>query len=98
MKRHPAKLLPIPALLRSGLAGAASLLPGLALAGPSGGQVISGQVTITNPSSNGTVVTEGSNSAIVNWQTFNIGGNEYVRFIQPASSSVILTRIVGNSA
>ncbi len=97
MKLLSTRLLPIPALLRRGFAGAATLLPGLALANPTGGQVIDGKVTISTPSSNGMVVNEGTNSAIVNWQTFSIGGNEYVQFIQPSSSSVILNRVVGNS-
>lgn len=91
------RLLPIPALLRRSLAGAASLLPGLALANPTGGQVVSGQVSITTPNANGMVVTEATNSAIVNWQSFSIGGQEYVQFIQPSSSSVILNRVIGNS-
>src|SRR5262249_59917410 len=36
-----------------------------------------------------------SNSAIINWNTFNIGVNESVRFNQPGTSSVMLNRVTG---
>ncbi|MDB5977579.1 MAG: filamentous hemagglutinin N-terminal protein, partial [Nevskia sp.] len=89
--------LPIPAMIARCFATASFLLPGLALAGPTGGVVVGGQATIGNPSPTGTVIHQGSNSAIINWQQFNIGGNEYVQFIQPSSSSVVLNRVIGGS-
>ncbi|WP_036517772.1 beta strand repeat-containing protein, partial [Nevskia soli] len=89
--------LPIPAAIARSFAVASLLLPGLALAGPTGGVVVGGQATIGNPSPTSTVIHQGSNSAIINWQQFNIGGNEYVQFIQPSSSSVVLNRVIGGS-
>src|SRR5262249_59306431 len=32
---------------------------------------------------------------IINWNTFNIGVNESVRFNQPGASSVVLNRVTG---
>jgi filamentous hemagglutinin len=39
-------------------------------------------------------VTQGSSSALLNWQSFNIGSGATVQFVQPGSSSVALNRIV----
>jgi filamentous hemagglutinin family protein len=77
--------------------GAAALAPGFALANPSGGQIVAGQVSISNPAANGTLVNQTSQSAIVNWQQFNVAGNEYVQFVQPSSSAVILNRVIGGA-
>jgi filamentous hemagglutinin family protein len=98
MPRTTNRLLPIPAALRFGVGGALLLLPGFAFANPAGGQVVAGQATITAPAPNGTVVNQSSSSAIVNWQSFNVGSNEYVHFVQPSSSAVVLNRVVGGSA
>jgi filamentous hemagglutinin family protein len=76
----------------------ALLAPGLALAGPSGGQVVAGQVGISTPNVNTTVINQGSQSAIINWQQFNVGSSEYVTFNQPNASAAVLNRIVGGSA
>src|SRR5579862_7937634 len=89
--------LPIPAAIARRFAVASLLAPGLALAGPTGGVVVGGSATISHPSSTGTVITENSSSAIINWQQFNVAGNEYVQFVQPSASSVILNRIIGGS-
>ncbi len=90
-------LLPIPAALHRSVVGTIALLPGIAFGNPLGGQVVGGQATIANPAANGTVVNQSSASAIINWQSFNVAGNEYVRFVQPSSSAVILNRVIGGS-
>src|SRR5262249_27112458 len=77
--------------------GLSAFTPVLALANPTGGQVVGGQATITNPSATGMVITQTSQSAIIDWQQFSIGANEYVQFVQPSSSSVVLNRVVGGS-
>jgi filamentous hemagglutinin family protein len=69
--------------------------PMLALANPTGGQVIAGSAAITNPNANNTVVKQTSASAIIDWQQFNIGKGQYVQFLQPSSSSIILNRVIG---
>lgn len=77
---------------------AAALLPltapGLAFAGPSGGQVVTGVDSITS-SGNTTTVVQNAQNAIVNWTTFSVGGEEVVVFNQPSASAAILNRVVG---
>jgi filamentous hemagglutinin family protein len=41
------------------------------------------------------LVNQTSNSAIINWNTFNIGVKESVQFNQPSGSSVALNRVTG---
>lgn len=89
--RHPA-----PALART-VAGALSALPMLALANPTGGQVVAGSATLHAPANNGLVIDQSTQNAVINWQSFSVGGNEYVQFIQPSSSAVVLNRVVGNN-
>jgi filamentous hemagglutinin family protein len=54
--------------------------------------VSSGQVNVTQ-SGNTTTVNQGSQQAIINWNSFNINSGEKTQFIQPNSSSVALNRI-----
>ncbi|WP_073957194.1 S-layer family protein [Thalassospira sp. TSL5-1] len=63
---------------------------------PQGGTVVGGNVTIGQSSPDTMNVVQGSNSAIVNWQSFNVGSGNTVNFQQPSASSVILNRVVGN--
>jgi filamentous hemagglutinin family protein len=70
---------------------------GSALAGPGGAQVVSGQVAVSRPTAQQTVVTQGSANAIVNWQQFSIARNESVDFRQPGTASVILNRVTGSN-
>ncbi|HEY3645344.1 MAG TPA: filamentous hemagglutinin N-terminal domain-containing protein, partial [Gammaproteobacteria bacterium] len=78
--------------------GIAAFTPVLALANPTGGQVVAGSATITTPGANGTVIKQHSQSAIIDWQQFNIGSGQYVQFLQPSSSSVILNRVIGGGS
>jgi len=70
--------------------------PSLALAGPQGANVVAGAATIAHPSTHGTVINQASAKAIIDWQSFSIGANEYVQFNQPDSSSISLNRVVGS--
>src|SRR5438132_1146168 len=80
-------LLTTAALLALGAAPAAG--------GPAGGTVVGGTATIQGQGGPAVIVNQSSNSAIVNWNTFNIGVNESVRFNQPSTSSVVLNRVTG---
>jgi len=64
---------------------------------PTGAQVSAGSVSV-NQSDNTLTVTENSQRAAVNWQTFSIGKNDAVNFVQPNSAAVILNRVVGTEA
>ncbi|EDP9509873.1 filamentous hemagglutinin N-terminal domain-containing protein, partial [Salmonella enterica subsp. enterica serovar Java] len=78
---------------------AVSLLPGLALAAdlPAGGQIVGGQGSISTAGNQMTIHQQTQNMA-TNWQSFDIGKNHTVQFVQPDSSSVALNRVTGASA
>ncbi len=61
---------------------------------PMGGQVIAGQATI-GTSGNVTSIIQGSNRAAIDWQGFDIGANQSVRFAQPSANAVTLNQVVG---
>ena len=64
-------------------------------ANPTGAQIVSGQVSISN---NGKVLTvTNSPGSIINWQNFSIGSGELTQFLQQSSSSAVLNRIVGQN-
>jgi filamentous hemagglutinin family protein len=60
---------------------------------PNGGQVVSGDATITQQG-NTTLIHQNSANAIINFQQFNIGAGQTVQFIQPDSSSRVLNRVL----
>jgi len=72
-----------------------ALLPGVAVAGPLGEQVVKGNVNVTRPDATTTRVAQGSERAVLNWNSFSVGGDEYVHFVQPGTTSSILNRVVG---
>jgi filamentous hemagglutinin family protein len=73
-------------------------LPGLALAGPDGGDVIRGAADIIRPDANTTTIDQHTDRAVINWQTFNVDADEYVIFNQLDSSSVVLNRVLSSDA
>ena len=66
----------------------------LAVAGPTGGVVTGGQGTISNPSSNTTLINQSSSQLQINWNTFNVSSGQSVLFKQPTSSSVAFNNIL----
>ncbi|TFZ54812.1 filamentous hemagglutinin N-terminal domain-containing protein [Methylorubrum sp. Q1] len=62
---------------------------------PTGGQVVSGGVTIGAPNGNALAITQSSQSAIVNWQGFSVGGGNRVDIHQPNANAAILNRVTG---
>lgn len=68
-----------------------SLAAAPALAGPEGEQVVRGNVRFERRG-NEMWITAGRNS-IINYRSFNIAGNETVRFIQPDANSRVLNRV-----
>ncbi|GLR65403.1 hypothetical protein GCM10010909_00810 [Acidocella aquatica] len=61
---------------------------------PVNGTVVAGSANIANTTTMVTV-SQTSQNAVINWQSFSIGQNEAVTFDQPNSSSVTLNRVVG---
>ncbi|WP_421852388.1 GLUG motif-containing protein [Marinomonas sp.] len=62
---------------------------------PASASVAAGNVSIGS-SENVTTVTQHSDKAIVNWDSFSVGKDATVNFLQPNSSSAILNRVTGS--
>ena len=102
MRRHvKVKLEPLRCLAISASVGAAAaLLPASIQAQtvlPQGGSVASGQARIGTPSANALTVTQTSSRAVIDWNSFSVGQNGTVNFIQPNSSAAILNRVSGSA-
>ena len=65
---------------------------------PTGGNVISGNVTISIPEVGKMDVNQTSNQGIVNWDTFNVGSSASVHFNQPTSRSSILNNVLSGQS
>jgi filamentous hemagglutinin family protein len=64
-------------------------------ANPLGAQVVAGSASVQGQGTPTVTVTQQSNRAIINWNTFNIGAGETTKIVQPSSSSVELDRVTG---
>jgi len=76
--------------LTAGIAHAQSLAPSTT---PQGGVVAAGSASITSGNASTTIV-QGSQRAIINWQSFNVGSAAKVQFVQPSASAIALNRVV----
>ncbi|HEY4251967.1 MAG TPA: filamentous hemagglutinin N-terminal domain-containing protein, partial [Roseomonas sp.] len=61
--------------------------------GPTGGQVVAGQASITS-GANRTTINQTSDRGVINWQQFNVGSQHTVQFQQPNAGSWTLNRVV----
>ena len=73
-------------------------MPTLAHAGsaPFGGQIVSGAGQIQQVG-NVTTIRQDSSTLMLNWQSFNVGSNQTVDFLQPGSSAIAINRIFSNT-
>jgi len=73
-------------------------LPGLAHAGtlPAGGSVAAGSASIASSGAN-TVITQSSQNAVINWQSFSVGQGNTVTFNDPNAQSATLNRVTGSA-
>ena len=78
------------------LAAWVALLPTLLIAAPNGGNISLGNGNISQ-NGNTTTVTQQSGKLAIDWNSFSIGVNEGIRFVQPSSSSIVLNRVLGQS-
>ena len=65
-----------------------------ATARPQGGQVVAGSASIAQ-SASVTAITQTSQNAAIDWQSFNVGSAETVAVQQPNAQSMLLNRVVG---
>ncbi|KRC11936.1 hypothetical protein ASE11_00140 [Hydrogenophaga sp. Root209] len=78
-----------------GLAALALACAGTAaLAGPQDGQVTLGSGSVAHGGGT-TTITQTSAQLAIDWQSFNVGAGEAVRFVQPSAQSVALNRVLG---
>jgi filamentous hemagglutinin family protein len=61
---------------------------------PTGGVTSAGVASISSDAGS-TTITQSTQNAAINWQSFSIGQSEAVHFVQPNSSSVALNRVLG---
>jgi len=79
------------------IAGLAICLVALnpAAAAPAGGTVAAGNATISSNAAT-TTITQTSDRAVINWNSFNIGATEIVTFAQPNAQATVLNRVTGS--
>ncbi len=78
------------------LSAACLLLPGgAAFSLPLGGQTVAGNASVAVVPSNTLAITQSSQRAIIDWQSFGIAPGESVVFRQPNAGAVTLNRILG---
>jgi filamentous hemagglutinin family protein len=65
---------------------------------PQGASVASGQVRIGAPSGNSLTINQSSSRAVVDWNSFSVGANASVNFVQPGAGSAILNRVTGTTS
>jgi filamentous hemagglutinin family protein len=86
-----------PRVIAAGLVLVVATFPSSAQQLPTGGSVAAGNVSIGAPQ-NGTLnINQGSNQAIINWNTFSIGTGGTVNFNQPGASSATLNRVTSST-
>lgn len=63
---------------------------------PTGGAVIAGQASIATPAPNQMQITQGSDRAVIGWQSFSIGSGASVDIRQPGAGSISVQQVQGN--
>lgn len=85
-------LLPLLSLLPNMAAWADPALNAL----PTGGQVVSGQSVITQ-NGNQLNILQSTQKTIINWNTYNIGANAQVAYVQPNANAISLNRVTSGN-
>jgi len=76
---------------------AALLLPLTAIAAdlPTGGNVVAGDGSISQPAARQMVIDQASNKLAIEWQSFDIAAGNKVTFNQPGRDAIALNRVLG---
>jgi filamentous hemagglutinin family protein len=64
---------------------------------PVGENVVGGAATFDRPSVGQLNVNQSTDRVVINWDSFNIGGNATTQFIQPGAGSLAVNRVVGDN-
>ena len=72
------------------------VFPGLVYALPQDGEIISGAGSISNDGAGNLTVNQTSDKIAINWQSFSIGSNQSVMFMQPSASASVLNNVIGS--
>ncbi|GEM_PF-3121525 len=75
--------------------GVSVLFPLTANALPQDGSIRSGDVQLNQVNAKRLDVNQSSEKAIVDWQSFNIAGDEHTHFQLPSNNSINLSRVIG---
>ena len=70
------------------------VLPPALYANPQGEVVVGGAAAFNRPDAATLIVNQGTDRAVINWNSFSIANGELTRFVQPSSSSAVLNRVV----
>ncbi|NIA53570.1 filamentous hemagglutinin N-terminal domain-containing protein, partial [Massilia sp. TW-1] len=63
---------------------------------PQGGVVTAGSANISQPNGNQLTITQATQQAVINWNSFDIGSQAKVDFVQPDAHSSVLNRVLSN--
>jgi len=69
---------------------------GHALALPQGGEVAAGAAEIAQHAAE-MAITQATQNAVINWNSFNIGAGERVNILQPNAQAALLNRVLGGN-
>ncbi|MBU3070351.1 filamentous hemagglutinin N-terminal domain-containing protein, partial [Aestuariicella sp. G3-2] len=93
-ERNPlAKSITLETLALGGVLASQLLFSAGVSAAPAGEVIVGGTGSVSR-SDLTTKINQSSKHLAINWDTFNVGKNEKVQFIQPSSSSIVLNRIL----
>jgi len=78
--------------------GAITVLPAVGMAAdlPTGGTVVQGSGQIGAANGNQMTITQSTDKMAINWQSFDIGKDHKVTFVQPGADSIALNRVIGS--
>ncbi len=85
------------------VAAVASLFPSLVFlptslqANPENGVVVAGMAEIGEGLDGHLAITQGTDRAIINWESFSIAAGELTQFLQPGADSAVLNRVIADN-